>query len=80
MQSNSNEIDEYGCLARPYLNIEYKGVSVETLQSVCPLLKKHHSLVSHLRIGERTCFVHELEILNHLMDWKRMLHYILMMP
>jgi len=44
VQSNSNEIDESGCLARPYLNIEYKGrVSVETLQSVCPLEVKEAS-------------------------------------
>ena len=35
---------ECGCLARPYLNIEYKGrVSVETLQSVCPLEVKEAS-------------------------------------
>lgn len=65
--TNSIEIDEYGCLARPYLNIEYKGrVSVETLQRyVLWKLKKHHPLVSHLMIGESTCFVHELEILIH---------------
>jgi len=35
---------ECGCLARPYLNIEYKGrVSVETLQSVRPLEVKEAS-------------------------------------
>ena len=35
---------ECGCLARLYLNIEYKGrVSFETLRSVCPLEVKEAS-------------------------------------
>ena len=43
IETNQNEIDE-GCLARPYLNIEYKGrVSVEALQSLCPLIVKEAS-------------------------------------
>ena len=36
---NKTNPEVNGCLARPYLNIEYKGkVSIGTLKSVCPLI------------------------------------------
>lgn len=59
-RTHENDAAPTGCLARPCLNVEYKGrVSVETLKSLCPFIIREASFPS-LEPGQKSTWLTHL--------------------